>query len=48
MVIKGNTLTISSTQDPINYLRRIRQHFKQVGADSADKVLILQALGLSC
>jgi hypothetical protein len=47
-IVKCNTLTVCSTKDPIYYLRLIRHHFKEVGTSEADKVLSLQALGLSC
>jgi len=47
-IVKCNALTVCSSKDPIYYLRLIRHHFKQVGSSQTDKVLSLQALGLSC
>jgi hypothetical protein len=49
-VVKCNTITVCSTKDPFYYLRLIRYHFKQVSPTGgpAEKVLSLQALGLSC
>lgn len=48
-IVKCNTLTICSTKDPTYYLRLIRYHFKQVsGTAQQDKILSIQALGLSC